>query len=406
MGWRERLLPASFRRVPFYVDRSRDSFGRKVITHEFPERDTPYSEDLGRATRRYNVSGYLLGNDYLEQRDELLAACENRNTPGELIHPYLGAISVVCISFGTSEDITENNMLRISLEFVESGEEFFPAEVIDQKFQNANNKLSALDAAKQRLIDIFTLTRMPINKIEEIRTNVRAAISLIEETRLIVKSIASYRRLVTRTSDDVESLINNAADLGDSFANLLTFGTFPSGFYPTDRSDEYDEDNEDNPATGDNSQAQLSELRSMWDWSPTSTTDSSDAFVNFIQQVSVMAAAGLVSDIQYGSLDEAEEFRDAIVDKINEILEANLDTDLAGALRDLRTSVINEISIKGINLSRLVEIVPVESVPALVLSFRLYDTVDEEQSIINRNKTIHNPGFVPGGAPIEVLIDV
>lgn len=406
MGWRERLLSASFRRVPFYVDRSQSDFGRKNVVHEFPERDEPSVEDLGRATRRYNITGYLLGDDYLEQRDRLLSACEDNSEPGELIHPYYGSLNVVCERIQTSEDNTENNMLRLSMAFIEAGEAEFPSILNNTAAWNAANKLQALTDAKNRLVEVYSLTRVPINKVNEIRSNILSGLGAIQEARLIVSSAASYRRLAETAVSDIQSLLNNGAELADSIADLMTFGSFPSGLYPSDRSSEYDENNEDYPATEDNSKNQFNELRTLFEFAPTSTSRVSNSFLEYYNQAAVITAAGFVSVIEYDSLNEAEEFRDTIVYQINRLLEGDLDVALAGSLRDLRTSVITDVNERGIDLARLATITPIESIPALVLSYDLYGTTSEEQDIINRNKTIHNPGFVPGGAPIEVLIDV
>jgi len=96
MAWQDRYLDASFRGVPFFVDRANTSGGRKTVLHEFPERDLPFAEDLGRASRLFNVTGYIIGEDYFEQRDRLIAACFDKSGPGILIHPYYGSLTVNC----------------------------------------------------------------------------------------------------------------------------------------------------------------------------------------------------------------------------------------------------------------------------------------------------------------------
>ncbi len=59
--WTNRVHPASFRGVPFQVEGDEATLGRRVQTHEYPNRDQPYTEDLGRATRRFQISAYLVG---------------------------------------------------------------------------------------------------------------------------------------------------------------------------------------------------------------------------------------------------------------------------------------------------------------------------------------------------------
>ncbi|MNN99925.1 hypothetical protein D3C81_2196910 [compost metagenome] len=49
--WRDRKQGASFRGVPFLVDTDSVPVGRRTQLHEFPQRDQPFVEDLGRRTR-------------------------------------------------------------------------------------------------------------------------------------------------------------------------------------------------------------------------------------------------------------------------------------------------------------------------------------------------------------------
>ncbi len=42
MTWKDRLQDASFRGVPFKVEEESAGTGRRVETHEYPNRDKPY----------------------------------------------------------------------------------------------------------------------------------------------------------------------------------------------------------------------------------------------------------------------------------------------------------------------------------------------------------------------------
>ena len=84
MAWRENLVPAAFRGVPFFVERHQSqAAGRRVQVHEYPGRDLPWPEDLGRRTREFEIDGYVVGDDYFAARDALLDACD-RPGPGGL----------------------------------------------------------------------------------------------------------------------------------------------------------------------------------------------------------------------------------------------------------------------------------------------------------------------------------
>ncbi|EOX2631976.1 DNA circularization N-terminal domain-containing protein, partial [Yersinia enterocolitica] len=98
--WSEHLHPASFRGVPFAVLTAEGVFGRRQAIHEYPYRDTAWIEDLGRATRRLTIRGFLIQSsglytapDVMTQRDSLIAACEMPDA-GTLVHPTLGEMTV------------------------------------------------------------------------------------------------------------------------------------------------------------------------------------------------------------------------------------------------------------------------------------------------------------------------
>ncbi len=119
------LRPASFRGVPFQVNGSDLGVGRRVQVHDYPQRDQPWVEDLGRATREIAFEGFLIGADFIDQANRLLAELETAGA-ATLVHPWLGSMQVclsaparVCFDSGLG-------MATVSMSFVESGELAFP----------------------------------------------------------------------------------------------------------------------------------------------------------------------------------------------------------------------------------------------------------------------------------------
>lgn len=118
--WRDNLRPASFRGVEFHVSAGSRSSGRRGIEFEYPKRDDPYFEDLGRMARRWSVTGYVLGSDYQRQADALCRALEAIE-PGTLVHPTMGTMRVVCQPYTRSEKKTEGGYAEFDMVFVEAG---------------------------------------------------------------------------------------------------------------------------------------------------------------------------------------------------------------------------------------------------------------------------------------------
>lgn len=139
MAWRDLLRPASFRGAEFHVETGARQSGRRGSLFEFPKRDIPYFEDMGRAARRWSVAAYVIGPDYTEDADALEAALCAEG-PGLLVHPTMGEMRVECINYTRGERRHEGGLASFDMTFVEAGSP------ISQRFQEntqANVKTGA-----------------------------------------------------------------------------------------------------------------------------------------------------------------------------------------------------------------------------------------------------------------------
>lgn len=126
MSWRDKMRPGSFRGVPFVTDGSKAPVGRRSVTHEYPGRNIPYVEDMGRVTREHKVTAFVIGADCLDKADALLKALETEGE-GELVHPWLGTRKVKAGVGEMSHAYAEGGMVRFELTFTETDEVTFPA---------------------------------------------------------------------------------------------------------------------------------------------------------------------------------------------------------------------------------------------------------------------------------------
>ena len=151
--WKDNLREASFRGVPFFYDSTGIDGGRRTQTHEFAYRDKPYTEDLGRKAQEIPIEAYVLGDEYMTARDNLLKAC-NEEGPGELIHPYYGSIAVNCQVISIRESTSEGRIARISMTFIEAGEKFFP----DSSPDKSTAVVSAAEKLNKSAVNDFAKT--------------------------------------------------------------------------------------------------------------------------------------------------------------------------------------------------------------------------------------------------------
>ena len=139
IAWRQYLKRASFRGAQFYVDTGVRESGRRVVNHEFPKRNLPYAEDMGRRAREFTVRGYLIvyptggvnstapSNDplrqanYITARDALITALETDDI-ANLQLPLLGVMSVMCTRYRVTEEEKLGGYCVFDMTFTEFGQ--------------------------------------------------------------------------------------------------------------------------------------------------------------------------------------------------------------------------------------------------------------------------------------------
>lgn len=156
MAWQDRLRQGSFRGARFHIERHERAGGRRVHNHEYPGKDEPYPEDLGRRAREFEVQCYVIGPDYMADRDALLDACEAAG-PGTLVHPYFGTRRVSCTEYKESESSQEGGMARFSLKFSDAGANRYPVAEADTAAAVDGVAAEAEQALVDQFVEAFTL---------------------------------------------------------------------------------------------------------------------------------------------------------------------------------------------------------------------------------------------------------
>lgn len=397
MAWRDiiKSRPASFRGVPFRVNTSDLSGGRRKVKHQFPERDFPHFEDIGRENRAFAIEGFVLGADYLTDKENLIAALENPEI-GTLQHPYYGRKEVVSITFSVSESTLEGGIAVFTMNF-EEAEEAEPAGVIVESVEEElNEKADELAAdIQESFSENFSVENMPgffveeaagwletlseayetsmqyIEQVEDFAQDVADYITAVQEIAekavSFVQDPLSLVRAVTSIYDDVLQITDNAQQLYNYLESLLDFGAdFPEI-------------------------SETTEIR-------TRQKNNQDALIDLVQAMTVANAARMAGRLDYESGDDAEKDRDRLLEKIEEITTRTKDNEIFRILSNIKFPVTKIVSNTQ---RRVIEINEPVSVPELVLSWRLYGT--PQASIAERNN-FDNPGFLLGN--LKVLSNV
>jgi prophage DNA circulation protein len=131
MSWLDYLQTASFRGVPFGVFDSERGGGRRMALHEYPFRDDVWPEDLGLATRGFDLRGFLVGDDCYAQEDAMHAVCAVAGV-GLLVHPTRGAITVSLMNFSSRITYERGGVVELQFRFVLGATSaIFPSAITD-----------------------------------------------------------------------------------------------------------------------------------------------------------------------------------------------------------------------------------------------------------------------------------
>ncbi|MNB54551.1 hypothetical protein D3C87_510100 [compost metagenome] len=219
MNWRDRLLPASFRGVGFWIDQAKTPVGRKGQLHEYPQRDLPYFEDLGQQAKTHEITAFIIGADCLEQRDKLLKALEAGN--GELVHPWLGRLQVKVGECDMTHTRQDGGLVTFSLKFYPDRPLPFPtATVSTQKvlLAKADTLLGSAVSRFEEVIVRIQAARIGINNLRNSLTGVFDVIKeqlkpLIAQYKEITELVRAVKELPKEVAAEFKGLLGDIKEL-------------------------------------------------------------------------------------------------------------------------------------------------------------------------------------------------
>ena len=424
-------LPASFRGVSFWVESSDLSVGRRTVTHQYPQRDEPFTEDLGRAAREYRFSAFVLGEDYIEQAKKLREALEK---PGAatLVHPEFGEIQVVAQPGASMSFSQSMRRANFSLAFVEAGLNAFPTpEGASQQASRA-----AADQVSEAAADSFeeSLT------LDDIEDFVQDALNgdLLDALDIISNSeIAKVLDFADRVSDLANDAISLVRGGPKAFATKLMgalglsrLATTVAGWQRVGKSlcaladDLRGDDDEPVYSTVKPRSAEVIEsnrkavyslcrqavlvqavgVSTLIGTDVDSTVASSsilpdegEAVVDAdsgTTEVGTVTSSGSFSSSPTISYDEMLEARERIVGRLEEEMLDVEDDQVFMALREAATAVSKDLSSRAEEQARLYDYDAGAVLPSCVTAMELYGDATRAQEIVVRNG-VTNPLFCP-----------
>ncbi len=394
MGWREDLRPASYRGVPFYVKSRGVEGGKRTALHEIFNRDLPYVEELGRRARQFRVDAFVLGEDYIEKRDALIEVLDRRLS-GELQTPWDAPIVATCESWKLGESFEDGGVAVLSLTFLESGPAQTPKTPSDPRDEAKRSSSIYRSRSEEQVEEDLQVEGVPEPAREATATELETWGQRLRKFRLFGDAVQDRAQQAIR----VNRMISQAASLALEPANLViasreAFNGILDGL--------------------ENGIEALYAYRTLFGIPPTAPAPtvgalaSESAWANsslvnhHLRSLALGLAVEAATDAEWESLDQVEEARGFLLEELGD-LEGSAGDGTYSALQNLKAAILRILPIEDEDLPYLAELTLSAPMPSLVLAYQLHDSAQLAQEIVERNRPRH-PGFLPVGAPIEVLV--
>lgn len=432
MSWRDKLQPASFRGVPFQIRSHNMRRGLRGAHHIYPNRDTGWVEFLGKIDPQTSFDAFVIGDDYMDVRDKLIAALETP-TAGELIHPYFGARQVVPMPGGYSvtESAAAGRQARFTMSFVEAFDSgVFPQAEKDQtrKTEDAADTVDevAVEVSADRLdldgiigavedaiafvdfvFDVFDGVRAVINGVINFQQTITGAIfGAFAKARGYVRSFLK----VADSFNAFKAMISGLASGLSGRAPLATLVELP-GVRPVARPVTTRIDADTAEAAAAAAIAMLQALRTQP--APPGLARfaaNRDVIENAVTTVLVTQLTRATPLRIYDSHEAAIAAMKEVEAEIEALLrrearQAKPSDDLTNALSDMRAALRDAMMSKAADLRPIRNIELGESLPSLAAAWRIDGTIDAADEIAARNEVPH-PLFLPQKLTVKARTNV
>ncbi len=387
----EKLRPASFREVPFSVTESTFTVGRRIHVFEYPQRDKPFVEDLGKSAREITVTAVFAGADYISGMQKLLDAMEQEGS-GVLIHPMLGSMKVTPKeSTKVTYSTKDCGYSFATLTFVESGDYVYPTSAVDTAAKVAAAASGLNAAALQAFIKRLDLTGAQdfvISTIggrlsEYFQIDVYKTISSLfdvsDEMSTLAARAISY---VNRTPRSFGQAVLNAFGFSRASYSVNNWRRVTRLLSRLVKSDGMNNSYAVARKSAESSRATAASLQVQ-------------ALARSAVLAEAISASANVGGSEGGiSYEDMISIRDEVLGAIDAEMLKCEDDDVYLALEESRASVYDDMTSRAQDEARLITVTPPEVMPALVVAYDFYEDASRDQEIIDRNGVRHG-GFVP-----------
>lgn len=382
----ENLKKASFRGVEFLISTATTDGGRKVVTHEYPNTDRRFVEDLGRLQKVFTVEGFINQPDYFGKRNRLINALEQPGI-GILSHPFFGDIRVVARPYSISENMSNIGTATVRMTFERSDVSIFPQITGINEATIASKVDTVTESSGQSILDdyqtptIFDNFQKAQNKLANLGAKFREAARKVSQA---TEAISNFNATITQFERDLSAmtatpqlLVSNLESVFAALSNVAQTDALQIEVNST-----LFNFGEDDPEP-------------QFDTANQREVNNNFNVINNAVNAQALAYSYLTaSQIEYGNTEEVDNIQNSIETQYSFLEEENVEQDLFRDIEDLRVDAQEFFNNIRLNVSKITTI-NTNKIPATVLAYNYYGNIDNTESIITLNN-IRYPVAVEG----------
>ena len=410
----EDLRDASFRGVPFFFRDVEGTGGRRAIPHAYPKKEVGWTEDHGAVLTQQQINAILLGSDYINQMNRLLAAL-NTAGPGEMVHPWFGVQKVQVGRVTHRLSTEEGGIAYVSFEVYEAGEQLFPSSTED----TSATTLSAADTVKEALAngDYFEALdgggSMVDTLLDDMQNLIGNLPTLPAALNAWMDRLNRFKDLTGIAAAAPGEIIRDVVDLISDMKDLVSEPPFALRVYDQLR-DQWEGDRAAQAATkslADNVSVNASTGFAS-SVTPVATPDATEAmeaniedFRRLVIVSTLVAQAETVATATFETSQDAQTTGDQLAEQLGEMATDAVESgqrDLWRSLRELRFAVVNDVRIRSVQLPELRRVTPARTVPVMLLAYRETGDAENRDELVTRNR-LRYPSFITPSQTIEII---
>jgi prophage DNA circulation protein len=386
------LKPASFRGIEFFVQSVDITGGRKTITHEYPNSNTRFVEDIGLLEDSFSITGIISEPNYFSKKQALKNALDTEGT-GILINPFGDSVLVALAEpYTISENKTNLGVATFTMTFRKASRNIFPTETVENDSLIVDKANEIVGNTEENLSDNLKLETKNFTNFTSIKNKLTDIADYFETAKSKAEQVAS------KLNDFDSKLIEFRANITELINTPTELSAEITGLYNTLN------------ILAKNPIGQIDMFRSFFDFGnkDTEIMQTTSARIERAKNQQLINEIVLVNSLSlaYQNIVNVEFTNTNEIDDLSEILETQydaiadnvLDTTTFDNLQELRKEARIFFDRQRAITYRVTQI-NTNLIPATVLTYDYYGNLDNWEQILSLNDSLE-PAFLEGNINI------